>query len=158
MQVLDLQLYVGEDGQIQFKFYQKPMACKLVIPYVSAHSKKMKLAVMVEEGLRRLRNHSRGMEWERKRIVMEEWSRKIRRSGYPHSFRHQVIKSAVRKWEDMCKVEDEGGRPIYRSGEWHRSARRLEKERKKVSWHKSAKDQVSAPLILDPTPQNSRKN
>ena len=86
----------------------------------------MKLSVMVEEGVRRLRNHSRGLEWERKRTVMEEWSRKLRRSGYPHSFRHQVIQAAVRKWDAMFKVEDEGGRPIYRSGEWHESARRLE--------------------------------
>ena len=124
MPVLNLQLSVGEEGQIQFEFYQKPMACKFVIPYGSAHSKKMKLSVMVEEGVRRLRNHYRGMEWERKRKVTEEWSRKLWRSGYPHSFRHQVIKSAVRKWEDMCKVEDEGGRPIYRSGVWHRSSRR----------------------------------
>ena len=112
MPVLDLQLYVGEDGQIRFEFYQKPMACKFVIPYGSAHSKKRKLAVMVEERLWRLRNYSRGMEWERKRIVMEEWSRKLRRSGYQHSFGHQVIKAAERKWEDMWKVEDEGGRPI----------------------------------------------
>ena len=57
------------------------MAYQFVIPYKSAHSKKMKLAVMVEEGLRRLRKHSRGMDWEVKRKVMEEWSQKLRRSG-----------------------------------------------------------------------------
>ena len=151
MPVLDLQMFVSEKGQIMFEFFQKPMACKFVIPYKSAHSKKMKLAVMVEEGLRRLRNHSRGMDWEVKRKVMEEWSRKLRRSGYPQTFRHQVVKSAVVKYEKMCKVEDDGGRPMYRSREWHESARRMEKERKLVSWHQTEKDTVSAPLILDPT-------
>ena len=30
------------------------------------------MAVLVEEGVRRLRNHSRGLEWERSRQVMEE--------------------------------------------------------------------------------------
>ena len=71
MPVLDLQMFVGE-GLIMFEFYEKPMAYKFVIPCKSAHSKKMKLAVMVEEGVRRLRNHSRGIDWERKRKVMEE--------------------------------------------------------------------------------------
>ena len=74
-----------------------------------------------------------------------------RKSGYPQTFRHQVVKSAVVKYEKMCKVEDEGGRPMYRSREWHESARRMEKERKLVSWHQTEKDTVSAPLILDPT-------
>ena len=37
----------------------------------SAHSIKMKMAVLVEEGLRRLRNYSRGLVWERSRAEME---------------------------------------------------------------------------------------
>ena len=72
MPVLDLQMFVGEEGLIMFEFYEKPMAHKFVIPCKSAHSKKMKLAVMVEEGVRRLRNCSKGIDWERKRKVMEE--------------------------------------------------------------------------------------
>ena len=71
-----------------------------MIPYTSAHSRKMKLAVLVEEGLRRLRNHTRGLEWERSRKVMEDWSRKLRRSGYPATMRHEVIKAALQGVEE----------------------------------------------------------
>ena len=49
--------------------------------------------VMVEEGVRRLRNDSRGMDYERSRLVMEDWSRKLRKSGYPATVRHEVIKN-----------------------------------------------------------------
>ena len=79
-------LYLGvsvENGQLVHDFYEKPCASKFVIPHTSAHSKKMKMAVLVEEGVRRLRNASRGLEWERSRSVMEKWSRKLQRSGYP---------------------------------------------------------------------------
>ena len=76
MPVLDLQMYVSDEGAIKFKFYQKPMACMLVIPQRSAHSGRMKLAAMVEEGARRLRNFSRGLEWELRREAMEDWARK----------------------------------------------------------------------------------
>ena len=47
--------------------------------------------------------------------------------------------------------EDEGGRPVHRARSWQKSARRLEKERKGTTWHKSNPDRVSAPLIIDPT-------
>ena len=78
--VPDLKLEV-KNGQFEHCFYEKPCASEVVIPYTSAHSRNMKLSVMVEEGVRRLRNHSRGMDPERSRQVMEEWCRKLRRSG-----------------------------------------------------------------------------
>ena len=95
--VLDLQLYVSEHGKLLHEFYEKPVVCKSVIPYKSAHILRMKKAVMVEEGLRRLRNHSRGMDWQASRGCMEKWARKLKKSGYPETFRHQVIKAAVDK-------------------------------------------------------------
>ena len=55
--VLDLKVY-SKDDQILHEFYEKPCASKMVIPYQSAHSRKMKMAVLVEEGVRRLRNAS----------------------------------------------------------------------------------------------------
>ena len=122
-----------------------------MIPAQSAHSKKMRMSVLVEEGLRRLRNCSRGLESEVRRRVMTAWAMKLKRSGYPATTRHQVIREAVAKFEKMCEVEDSGGRPIHRAREWNRAARRLESERKSTNWHKSSEDRISAPLIIDPT-------
>ena len=151
--VLDLGVSV-EDGSIVHDFYEKPCSSKFVIPHSSAHSKKMKMAVLVEEGVRRLRNTSRGLEWERSRSVMEKWSRKLRRSGYPATIRHQVIKTALKKWEKMQEDEDAGVRPVFRPREWKEKERRLDKERKKEKWHQAHQGQVSAPLIIDPTAGN----
>ena len=148
--VLDLKVSV-EEGEVVHDFYEKPCTSKFVIPYTSAHSRKMKMAVLVEEGLRRLRNTSRGLDWERSRVVMEEWSRKLKRSGYPATMRHQVIKSALDRWEKLCKEEDEGVRPVHRPREWKEKERRREKEMKSQTWHRKEKGQVSAPLIIDPT-------
>ena len=148
--VLDLGVSV-EDGQVVHDHYEKPCASKFVIPFNSAHSRKMKMAVLVEEGLRRLRNTSRGLDWERSRVVMERWSRKLRRSGYPATVRHQVIKTALEKFDKMCKEEDAGVRPVHRPREWKEKERRQEKEKKRQNWHRSKEGQVSAPLIIDPT-------
>ena len=78
--VLDLQVYI-QDSLFTHEFFEKPVASKFVIPHNSAHSKNMKMAVLVEEGLRRLRNASRRLEWEISREVMSRWSHKLKRSG-----------------------------------------------------------------------------
>ena len=96
--ILDLQVYT-ENNQLVHKFFEKPFACRVTIPYGSAHSLKMKMAVLVEEGMRRMRNISRGLEWEHRRKVMTQFSMKLRRSGYPETTRHQVIKTVCERWE-----------------------------------------------------------
>ena len=51
--VLDLKVSV-EGEEAVHDHYEKPCTSKFVIPFASAHSRKMKMAVLVEEGLRRL--------------------------------------------------------------------------------------------------------
>ena len=115
--MLDHQVYV-EENQFKHEFYEKPVASKFVIPYSSAHSRKNnKIAVLVEEGLRRLRNCSRGLDWDVSRQVMTKWSMQLRRSGYPATIRHQVIKTAGERWDRMCQQEDSSVRPIHRNYE-----------------------------------------
>ena len=60
---------------------------------------------------------------------MEECARKLRRSGYPATVRHQMVKEALTKYDKMCKVEEEGGRPVNRAREWQQSARRIRSEK-----------------------------
>ena len=67
--VLDLQVSVKEN-QFQYEFFEKPVASKFVISYISAHSRKIKMAVLVEEGLRRLRNCARGLDPKISQAVM----------------------------------------------------------------------------------------
>ena len=99
---------------------------------------------MVEEGVRRLRNHSRLLEWETSRRCMEQFARKLKRSGYPPTVRHQVVESALRRWRRRCREEDEGVRPVHRPMEWRRDERMLSKHTKGVAWHKGD-SKVSAP-------------
>ena len=148
--ILDLNFYTM-NNQIFHEFYEKPCASKMVIKYMSAHSRKMKMVVLVEEGVRRMRNASRGLDAEVTRRVMAEWSRKLRRSGYPETVRHEVIRMADEKWQKMCEEEDSGVRPVYSPRGWRAAEMRLEKERKVSSWHSSQDNQPSATLILDPT-------
>ena len=44
--------------------------------------------------------------------------------------RHEVIKTACERFDDMCKDEDTGKRPVHRPRVWRERERRLEKEDK----------------------------
>ena len=122
--VLDLKCYVvGE--QFVHEYYDKETACKYTIPYSSAHSDKMKMAVLVEDGLRRLRNYSQGLELEKKRLVLASYSMKLKWSRYPVTKRHQVIKTVCLKYDKMCEDDRSEVRPIHRSRSWKGRERRL---------------------------------
>ena len=59
MPVLDLEVAVNGDT-VEHGHFEKACAAEVVIPYTSAHSRKMKMSMMVEEGVRRLRNAPEG--------------------------------------------------------------------------------------------------
>ena len=152
MPVLDVGVHINEQNNVMYQFYEKPCSNKFTITNSSAHSSRMKMSVLVEEGVRRLRNCSRSLGKEVTIDVMGRWAGKLRRSGYPHTVRHQVVKAAVVKFKTMCKVEEEGGRPVHRPRSWERKERRLQKELKTGgSWCKGNEQQIKAPLIMDPT-------
>ena len=82
---------------------------------------------------------------------MAQFFMKLLSSGYPATLRHQVIRTVCERWDKACQEEDDQTRPIHRLREWKQKERLLEKEYRILNWHKSKKDQVSAPLIVDPT-------
>ena len=73
------------------------------------------MSVVVEEGVRRMR---------RLEISYGGLARKLKRSGYAATVRHQVVKDAIEKFERMCKTEDDGGRQIRRAREWQEARER----------------------------------
>ena len=44
------------------------------------------------------------MEWKVRKDIMESWARKLRRSGYPCTVRHQVIKEAIEKMKGFVEM------------------------------------------------------
>ena len=82
---------------------------------------------------------------------MAQFSMKLLKSGYPATSRHQVIWTVCDRWDKACQEEDDKTRPIHRPCEWKQKERLLEKENTILNWHQSNKDQVLAPLIVDPT-------
>jgi hypothetical protein len=106
MPVLDLQ--VGMEGRrAVFSFYEKPVGTRYTIPSRSAHSWAIKRATLTQEGVRRMVNTSTEAGPSQRKDIMESWDLKMRCSGYPESFRRQVIQAAVGIYRDkLARAED----------------------------------------------------
>ena len=152
MPLLDIKIW-SENNKIRFAYYEKPMNSKFTIPVQSAHSWKMKMAVLHREGVRRLLNMDRLHPWSEVVETLNNYSKKLERSGYSASTRADVLRASIQTYRKMRKEEDTGKRPLYRSREWMEVKRNLEKESKKSSWSKTgqrAGEVARAPLIICP--------
>ena len=81
-------------------------------------------------------NCSRELPWERTEAHLTHFSAKMQYSGYEHSFRTEVIKSALHAYESLIDAERRGYRPLYRPKTWKEREREQERHAKKLNWYK----------------------
>ena len=80
------------DGEYKFLclYYEKvPIAIQ------SGHSWKMKMAVLHRKAVRRMLNRDKAHSWEEVTSVLNNYSKKLERSGYSSSTRADIIRSAI---------------------------------------------------------------
>ena len=144
MPILDLKVWTEEiDGftQIRHTFYKKPMASNLTLRNGTAYPKNRMRAVMVEEALRRLRNCSPELPKEEKGKHMTDFALGLKMSGHDERFRMDIIKGAMKIYEDELRNHNEGKKDIYRSRATRNEQLRLRGGKaSKDNWYKKKKD------------------
>ena len=111
MPLLYLKIWI-ENNTVRFSYYEKPMNSKFTIPVQSAHSWKMKMAVLHREGVRRLLNMDKLHSWDENVAVMNQYSKKLERSGYSSNTRADVIKASIQTYKRMRTEEAAGKIPF----------------------------------------------
>ena len=126
--ILDLEVWI-ENRRIHHQFYKKPMASRKLVQAKSAFSTSKKRAILMEEGMRRLRNCSPNLAWDRKVYFLNKFSSDLRYSGHTVSFRSTVLTRVVARYETELSNHLEERLRMYRS----REERNAMKEQNKVS-------------------------
>jgi hypothetical protein len=136
------------------------MTNKAVISNKSALEKKVKLNILVEEGLRRMRNVNPGAKWEETAKHLDEFQLEIREAGYPTKFRDRILDMVVGKYQKEMEKHwmwEEGnhdqGSPCYRTGE-ERESQKEEKKgdlQSKEGWYR--KGGYTSILWIPATPE-----
>ena len=80
------------------------------------------------------RNISLDLPWETTVKHLNDFSARMRASGYGERYRLEVIKSGVEGFEKMVAEEKNGGRPINQRRTWNEDQRQKKKELQKKNW------------------------
>ena len=78
----------------------KKVSTRAVINERSSHPKSMKRNVLINEALRILRNCNQYLKWEETAGHLSYLMKKSRFSGYDQIFRHDVVKTALKRYDD----------------------------------------------------------
>ena len=88
----------------------------------------------MSECLRRLRNCSLYLPWERKAEFLSDYMGRLKQAGYSEKFRVSTLNQAMARFKGMEKAHMEGTCPLYRDSNWERKTRSDNKQRKKTGW------------------------
>ena len=114
--ILDLEVWI-EENHIRHQFYRKPMASRKLIQARSAFSTGKKQAILLEDGLRRLRNCSPELDWSVKVGFLNKFSSDLRFSGHTANFRRTILNRVLNKYRTDLANHVEGRKTMYRSRE-----------------------------------------
>ena len=150
--ILDLKVWTVEkckdDGtkfiQLATEFFEKTMVSDVVMMERSAMPKKMKLASLSQEVVRRNRNQTGAAPDMLRAVHLTKFMFKLKTSGYSHGDRLQILLSGQRRYAKMVKTEVEGGRPVNRPGSMGERRRRLQRLVGKRDWFKKKKKKLEA--------------
>ena len=108
---------------------------------------------MIQEVVRIRRNMSKRLPWEATVKHLNDFSERLKLSGYDEDYRFQVIKSGVEGFDKMLIEEQIGGRPINRHRSWEEDQRQKKKELQKKNWFRTGGYDV--PLFVPHTPRGA---
>ena len=93
-----------------------------------------KRTTLTQELIRRLLNCSKELDCETRRKHLNRFMQLLKNSGYSEVFRAEILRAGLQGYNKIVAADKEGLRPMYRQKDWRKSARWLDKKRKKKSW------------------------
>ena len=135
MPILDMNVWVNEEGVIMYKHYEKEVSSRKVMHANSAQSASCKKSVHVQEVLRRVMNTSTRLDWNVEVApVLTDYMGRMLTAGYSEGYRKNVLMHAFKILDRKEKEVQDGVRPMFRKKEWEADRRRINNRRKKNSW------------------------
>ena len=123
MALLNTEVWV-EEGKVWYEHYRKPVANPLLMMQMSAMPAKVKRTTLVQEVVTIRRNIRPGLPWDVTVKHLNNFSRRMKTSGYDQNYRYQVLKSGMEGYDKMMEVERSGGRPVNRPRSWGEDERK----------------------------------
>ena len=145
---LDTQLWI-EDGRVRYEHYRKTITNPLVMMECSSMPIKVKRTTLTQVVVWNHQNTSREMPKETVVKPLNEFSSRMKASGYREKFWLEVVQLGVEGFDQMVKIKEEGGRPVQRPRSWETDLRQKQKHVKGKNWFQNGGHHV--PLFIPRT-------
>ena len=132
-------------GKISYKFYSKPMATKFCLIEKSAIPITVRGSTLAQEVLRRQLNCSGDIGVEERISILEEFSSKMRLSGYSKLQRRDAMIAGLVGYSNRVSREASLGIALHREGASGKALRRLDKLTAKATWFKRPRTEQDLP-------------
>ena len=132
--------------------YMKDVSSRYLIHARSGHPSSMKVNVLVNEGLRILRNTSTHLGWEEAREHLQYFVRRMQ--FYDHDMRSNIIHKVLRKWDEKLERYAQANK-MYKSRKEQYDERRAAKDEKKTNWYD--REKYDGVLFVDVTENSELK-
>ena len=144
-----------EDIKYGMKYcLEKPMSIKLVITSNSSMPIKVKKSILINEGLRRIRNNCLTGPFTNNIITIRNFNIVMYSSGHSEKFRLDVTNKILSKYQSQLDNDGNGTISFYQNKQERRAYKQPDKIRfmTKTGWH--ARFGFKAVLNIPPTPNS----
>ena len=155
--MLDIKVW-KEEQIIYYQFYEKPTKNRFVISKDSAMPISKKIDTLSNEVFRRLHNTKHELEWQVKVEILEKYMAELMASGYTERDRHEILKSGIKRYENLRQKEEDGVRPFFRNRNFEKNKRKEDKENKRSNWFKNTTNRYKTVFFVPPTPGSKLLN
>ena len=112
--ILDLFVWI-DNCQVKHSFYKKPISSNYTILKRSAISNSIKRNAIFQEGLRRVKNCSDGINDIHITNILTDFSNMLRISGYGEQYRFNVINGVIQRSKALLNELKQNGKPLHRN-------------------------------------------
>ena len=132
---LDMEIWV-ENRKLMYNFWEKPMVRNQTIHKESALPENSKIASLTQEVIRRMRNTSELVGNNERIKHLNNFTQKLRNSGYSMEQAERIIWAGVRGYQSALERAAKRGRSIHTSAQEGAERRNQKKLLSKTQWFK----------------------
>ena len=109
---LDLNIWVGEDNQVNWKFFEKPTTTSVTVQMRSAYEENSKQKTLSNDLIRKLSNTRRQGIKGRGKNVVDQHAQKLLNSGYRIPQVRKIVVAGIKGYEGRVKRCNKEGRRL----------------------------------------------
>ena len=139
-------------NKIEYSYYKKPVASRMVTMKTSAMSKNVKFATLTQDCFKRFHNTCENTPFDEKVEILNEFMLDLCASGYNEKDRLAILNGGYNTHDKLRLQENLGKRPYYRPSNYNKKERKISKFSKKNDWFKQENVKYSTVMFIDATP------